>query len=105
MVGSISSANLAEDIESAIELPSAPVPAKQMGISPNVLEPVIRAANPHIKYWDSSTHGYAVLTITPELLTCEFKAVTTIQQPTATLVPLQTFTIPVNEVKLNVLGS
>ena len=105
MVGSISSSNFAEEIESAIHLPSAPVPAKQMNVPPNLLEPVIRGANPHIKYWDSSTHGYAVLTITPELLTCEFKAVTTIREPTANLVPLQTFTIPVNEVKLNVLGS
>jgi len=105
MVGSISSANLAEEIESAVDLPSAPIPAKQMGIPPNLLDPVIRAANPHIKYWDSSTHGYAVLTLTPALLTCEFKAVSTVQEPTATLVPLQTFTIPVNEVKLNLVGS
>jgi alkaline phosphatase D len=104
MVGSISSANLAEDIESAVDLPSAPVPAKHMGIPPNLLDPVIRAANPHIKYWDSSTHGYAVLTITPSLLTCEFKAVSTVREPAATLVPLQTFTIPVNQVKLNVVS-
>ncbi len=105
MVGSISSANLAEDITSTVELPSAPVPAKQMGIPPNLLDPIIRAANPHIKYWDSSTHGYAVLTITPALLTCEFKAVSTVQQPTASLVPLKTFTVPVNQVKLNVINS
>ena len=105
MVGSISSANFEEEIESAIDLPSAPVPAKQMGVAPNVLDPLIRAANPHIKYWDSSTHGYAVLTITPSLLTCEFKAVSTIREPTANLVPLQTFTVPVNKVKLNLMGS
>ena len=104
MVGSISSANLEEDIEATLELPSAPVPAKQMGIAPNLLDPVIRAANPHIKYWDSSTHGYGVLTITPTLLTCEFKAVTTIREPNASLVPLKTFSIPVNEVKLNTLS-
>ncbi len=103
MVGSISSANLEEDIVSTVELPSAPVPAKQMGIPPNLLDPIIRAANPHIKYWDSSTHGYAVLTITPALLTCEFKAVSTVQEPTATLVSLKTFTVPVNQVKLNVM--
>jgi alkaline phosphatase D len=102
MVGSISSANLEEDIESELELPSSPVPAKQMGIAPNLLEPVIRAANPHIHFWDSSTHGYGVLTITPTQLTCEFKAVSTIREPTATLVSLKTFTVPVNQVKLNV---
>jgi alkaline phosphatase D len=101
MVGSISSANVAEDIESLVDLPSAPIPAKQMGIAPNLLEPVIRAANPHIKFWDSSTHGYAVLTLTPTLLTCEFKAVSTIREPNAALVPLKTFTVPVNQVKLN----
>jgi alkaline phosphatase D len=102
MVGSITSANLEEDIASAVELPSSPFPAKQMGVAPNLLDPIIRAANPHIKYWDSSTHGYGILTITPALLTCEFKAVTTIRETTASLVPLKTFTIPVNEVKLNV---
>ena len=101
MVGSISSANVAEDIESALDLPSSPLPGKLFGVPPNLLDPLIRAANPHIKYWDSSTHGYAVLTITPTLLTCAFKAVTTIREPTATLVPLKTFTIPVNEVKLH----
>ena len=101
MVGSISSANFEEEIESAVDLPSSAVPAKQMGVPPNLLNPVIRAANPHIQYWDSSTHGYGVLTITPSQLTCEFKAVSTITQPTATLVPLKTFTIPVNQVKLN----
>jgi len=105
MVGSISSANLAEDIESTVELPSSPVPAKHMGVPPNLLDTVIRAANPHIQYWDSSTHGYGVLTITPTLLTCEFKAVTTIREPTAALVPLKTFSIPVNQVKLNVVTS
>jgi hypothetical protein len=46
-----------------------------------------------------------VLTLTPALLTCEFKAVSTVQAPTAALVPLQKFTIPVNEVKLNLVGS
>ena len=101
MVGSISSANFVEEIESTLDLPSAPVPAKLMGVAPNLLDPVIRAANPWIHYWDSSTHGYGVLTITPTQLTCEFKAVTTIREPTASLVPLQTFTIPVNEVKLH----
>lgn len=101
MVGSISSANFAEEIESALPLPSRPLPAKQMGVAPNLLDPVIRAANPWIQYWDSSTHGYGMLTITPQQLVCEYKAVTTITQPTAELVVLKTFTIPVNQVQLN----
>jgi len=101
MVGSISSANFEEEIESALPLPSRPLPAKNMGVAPNLLDPVVRAANPWIQYWDSSTHGYGVLTITPEQLVCQYKAVTTITQPTANLVPLRTFTIPVNKVQLN----
>jgi len=48
MVGSISSANLAESIESAIDRPSSPLPANQFGAPPNALEPLIRANNPHI---------------------------------------------------------
>jgi alkaline phosphatase D len=34
MVGSISSANLAEDIESAVDLPSHPLPASSLGLPP-----------------------------------------------------------------------
>ena len=101
MVGSLTSANFAEEIESAVHLPSAPVPAKQFGVPSNLLAPLIQRLNPHIKYWDSSTHGYALLTLTPTLLTCEFKAVTTIREPTADLVSLKTFTVPAGQVKLN----
>ncbi len=101
MVGSLSSANLAEEIQSAAGLSSAPLPAKGFGVPPNLLDPLVRGLNPHIHYWDSSTHGYAVLTLTPAQLTCEFKAVTTIREPTAALVPLKTFTVPAGHVKLN----
>ncbi len=101
MVGSLTSANLAEEIESAVSLPSAPLPAKGFGVPPNLLEPLIRLNNPHIQYWDSSTHGYGLLTVTPSQLTCVFKAVTTIRSPSAELVRLKTFTIPVNEVRIN----
>ncbi len=101
MVGSLTSANFAEEIESAVHLPSSPVPAKGFGVPPNLLDPLIRGLNPHIKYWDSSTHGYAVLTLTPAQLTCEFKAVTTIREPVADLVVLKTFTVPAGHVKLN----
>ncbi len=101
MVGSISSANLAEDIESAVDLPSCPLPAKQFGVPPNAIEPLIRLNNPHIQYWDSSTHGYALLTLTPAQLTCVFKAVSTIRAQTAALVTLRTFTVPSGRVQLN----
>lgn len=101
MVGSISSANLEEDLVSSVDLPSCPLPAKQFGVLPNALEPLIRFNNPHIRYWDSSTHGYAVVTLTPAQLTCVFKAVTTVRSQTANLVTLRTFTVPSGQVKLN----
>jgi len=100
MVGSLTSSNFKEEIEAVLPLPSRPVPAKMMGVSADALSPVLRAANPWIEYFNSSTHGYGVLTITPASLVCEFKAVTTITEPTAELVLLKTFTVPVNEVKL-----
>ncbi len=100
MVGSLTSANLEEEILSAVHLPSAPVPAKGFGVPPNLLEPLVRLNNPHIQYWNSSTHGYGLLTITPSQLQCVFKAVTTIRAPTAELVKLRTFSIPVNRVRI-----
>lgn len=101
MVGSLTSSNFTEVIQSAVDPDDAPVPAKMMGVPPDLIEPIIRSANPWIHYWNSSTHGYAVLTLTPQQLVCEFKAVSTIRQPTADLFPLKTFTVPVNQVKLN----
>ena len=100
MVGSITSANFSEEIESVISLPSRAVPAKQFNVPPAVLSDTLRVANPWIEFFNSSTHGYGILTLTPEQLVCEFKSVSTITEPTATLVPLATFTIPVNQVKL-----
>jgi hypothetical protein len=42
----------------------------------------------------------SILTLTPQQLVCEFQSVSTITEPIATLVPLATFTIPVDQVKL-----
>ncbi|HEY1213532.1 MAG TPA: alkaline phosphatase D family protein, partial [Bryobacteraceae bacterium] len=100
IVGSVTSANLAEGIVSAVPLPSCPIPAKQFGVPPNLLEPQIRDNNPHIHYWDSSTHGYGILDITPARLVCTFKAVTSIRSPSADLVTLKTFTIPAGQIAL-----
>lgn len=101
MVGSTSSANLAEGITSALDLPSCPLPGKMFGVPPNALEPLIRANNPHIQYWDSSTHGYALVTMSQSRLICKFKAVTSVRTPTADVVTLRTFTIPSGKVQLS----
>jgi alkaline phosphatase D len=101
MVGSITSANFSEEIDSELPLSSRPLPAKEMKVSAKIVSDTITFANPWIKYFNSSTHGYGILTLTPQQLVCEYKAVSTITQPTATLVPLVTFTVPVNKVQLN----
>ena len=101
MVGSLTSANFREEIESALPLPSRPVPAKQMGVSADQLSGVVRANNPWIQFWNSATHGYGLLTLTPAQLQCVFKAVSTITEPTASLATLATFTVPAGEVKLH----
>ena len=100
MVGSITSANFSEEIDSVISLPSRAIPAKQLNLPPAVISDTLRAANPWIEFFNSSTHGYGLLTLTPQQLVCEFKSVSTITEPAATLIPLATFTIPVNQVKL-----
>ena len=100
MVGSLTSTNFAEEIAAAFPSPSRPAPAKHTGVAPALLSPVVRAFNPYIQFWDSATHGYGVLTITPQQLQCEFKAVTTITEPVAELIPLATFTVPSGKVEL-----
>lgn len=100
MVGSLTSANFVEEIRSEVHLPSSPAPASMMHMAPGLLNAAARLSNPWIEFFDSSTHGYGVLTLTPEELRCEFKAVSTISEPTAELLLLKTFTVPVNEVTL-----
>ncbi len=101
MVGSITSANIAEEIHSELGLSSRPIPAKHMRTEPALISDTLRVANPWIEFLNSSTHGYGLLTITPGEMVCEFKAVSTITAPTAALISLAKFTIPVNQVKLN----
>jgi alkaline phosphatase D len=100
MVGSITSSNFQEEIDAELPLPSRPIPAKQFKVPSAAISDTILLANPWIKFFNSATHGYGVLTLTPEELTCEFKAVSTITEPTATLLPLATFTVPVHQVEL-----
>jgi alkaline phosphatase D len=102
VVGSLTSANFKEEIESEAHLPSSPLPASQFGVRHDLLEPLIRGVNRHIEYWDSATHGYGILTLTPDELSCEFKGVSTIREKTAKLVSLQTLTVPAGEVRLKV---
>ena len=101
VVGSISSANFKEEIESDLHLTSAPVPAKQFHTPADQLDPLIRLLNPHIEYWNSDTHGYGILTLTPAHLVCEFKAVSTVREPVAEVKTLKVFTIKAGQTHLH----
>jgi alkaline phosphatase D len=67
----------------------------------NLLEALVLRNNPHVQFWDSTTHGYAILDITPQQLTCTFKSVSTIRLPIARLDTLRTFTVPSGNVVLS----
>jgi alkaline phosphatase D len=56
--------------------------------------------NRHFKYFNSRTHGYNLITVTREKLTCTMKAVSTINSPQATLSTLKTFEVPVNRTEI-----
>ncbi|CAA9381665.1 MAG: Phosphodiesterase/alkaline phosphatase D [uncultured Nocardioidaceae bacterium] len=59
-----------------------------------------KPSNPHFEFIDSSTHGYNLLEVTKESLTCTMKAVSTIQQPEADLYTLARFRVPAGKVEI-----
>ena len=103
MVGSISSSNFADQTASAANVDNAPI--KIYGMKIDAIEPLVLASNPHIKYFNSSTHGYMVVEVTPQALNCTFKAVTTVSRPTAGLIdPLAKFQVPAGQARLTQLA-
>lgn len=59
-----------------------------------------KPSNPHFVFNDSSTHGYNLMDITKEALTCTMKAVSTIQEPRAELRTLAEFRVPNGRVEI-----
>jgi len=57
-------------------------------------------SNPHLEFFDSSTHGYNLLEVTEEALTCTMKSVSTIQEPQAELRTLAEFRVPDGRVEI-----
>ena len=70
MVGSVTSANLVEMLAGRT-LPSLPLPLTRL----------MRSANPHLRFVNSSAHGFAVLDLTRDLLRCEMVAISGIRLP------------------------
>lgn len=86
VVGSITASNLAE----RISLNSFNVPLPDI----ETVTTLIQASNPHIHYFNSDTHGYNIVEVTPEALTCTFKAVTNITKPGGRISTLKVFRVP-----------
>lgn len=101
MVGSVSSANLEDQIRSGLNLPSAPMPAERLGLPANKLAPAVRLANPHIHYWNSAAHGYGVLDIDDTAMTCRYMAVDTIAAPDSGVRELKTLRVKNGQVWLH----
>lgn len=90
--GSVTSANLEELATLGVGGPQLP---------PNrgdILSAAIMGSNPHIRYMNSSGHGYNIMEVTPTTLTCTMKSVDTIKKPQANLSTLRTFRVNTGEV-------
>jgi alkaline phosphatase D len=86
MAGSVTSSNLTEIGTNGVGFPA-----------PGVTDPeAYKASNPHITFFNSETHGYNVMEVTPDLLTCRMVSVNPIKvkEPRPPATPLRTFTVP-----------
>jgi len=90
LVGSMASSNLAETHNSN--------PQEFTNSSIEVMTQMLTASNPHIQYFNSTTHGYNLVEVTPESLTCTLKAVSNITTPKATISTLKVFRVPRDQV-------
>lgn len=99
MVGAISSGNY---LDARVEPPPASLPgltpggmrAVQSGLPMDQLEQLVLAYNPHMTFWNGATWGYAILTVTPQSMVCDYRVVSTVKQPAAALQQLASFTVP-----------
>ncbi|KZL49917.1 phosphodiesterase [Nodularia spumigena CENA596] len=89
LVGSMASSNFAETDNSSTQ---------QINPSIEVMTQMLTASNPHIQYFNSTTHGYNVVEVTPFALTCTLKAVSDITTPGGTISILKVFRVPLDQV-------
>ncbi len=103
MVGAISSGNYLDagvDHPAPLSSPKAARRLAEAGLPADSLEPLILAYNPNMVFWNGSTWGYGVLTITQDQLVSVFKTPSTVKSQTSTLNTLATFTVPNGQVTL-----
>lgn len=90
VVGSTTSSNLAEQSAAG------------------TIGPITQAlliSNPHIKDFNSTTHGYNLVEVTPSALTCTLKAVSDITKPGGTLSTLKVYRVPRDQVLIQDITS
>ena len=93
VVGSTTSSNLAEQ-QSDSSSSGVTVPPIDL------ITQALRASNPHLQYFNSATHGYNVVEVTPDALTCTLKAVSDITKPGGTLSTLKVYRVPRDQVSI-----
>ncbi|MDJ0730904.1 MAG: alkaline phosphatase D family protein [Crocosphaera sp.] len=54
---------------------------------------VARVANPHVKFFEGSKHGYVRCTVTPEYLKSDYRVVSSVVDPQASIDTLQSFVV------------
>jgi alkaline phosphatase D len=102
--GSVTSSNLAElahlaDLTRTLE--DLPLLGALSGEAISALQTVLgKPSNPNLEFLDSTTHGYNVIELTHDELTCTMKAVDTIVAPQAELRTLASFRVPAGQVEI-----
>ncbi len=94
MGASVTSANLVEIATlgtGSNQAPAVPGPGPEGG---DIFTAQTQSANPHIAYLDSTIHGYNLIEVTPDELTCIMRAVNTVRERRATLQTLKVFKVP-----------
>ncbi|WP_248277849.1 alkaline phosphatase D family protein [Brasilonema sp. UFV-L1] len=90
LVGSVTSSNFARsNALDSLKVPLGPIEA---------ITQMLMTSNPHINYFNPTTHGYNLVEVTPEALICTLKAVSTITKPGGTLSILKVFRVPRDQV-------
>ena len=92
VVGSVTASNFSES--------GSPAPGGGSLPPIDAITNILQKSNPHIQYFNSATHGYNLVEVTPSALTCTLKAVSTVVTPEGKLSTLKVFRVPRDQVLL-----
>lgn len=98
--GSVTSSNFVEVAASGGSIGGRRIQPSEV----DYLALLVKLNNPHINFFNSSEHGYNLIEVTPEALTCTMKVVETIKQPQANISILKVFRVPRDQVLIQDLS-